>query len=91
MARIEATRAGADALRKLASDLQGSNNDLESCCNTLKSTISGLGGLGDFSSQIMDIVEQVTSSQVQGREAVEQLCGRIHALASRIESICGSL
>lgn len=91
MARIEATRAGAESLRKLAADLQGSNNDLESCCNTLKSTISGLSGLGDFSSQIMDIVEQVTSSQVQGREAVEQLYGRINVLASRIELICGSL
>lgn len=91
MARIEATRAGAESLRKLASDLQSSNSDLESCCNTLKSSISGLSGLGDFSSKIMDIVEQVTSSQVQGREAVEQLCGKINALASRIESICSSL
>ena len=35
MARIEATKAGAESLRKLASDLQRSNNDLESCCNTL--------------------------------------------------------
>jgi hypothetical protein len=91
MARIEATKAGAESLRKLASDLQRSNNDLESCCNTLKRTISGLSGLGDFSSRIMDIVEQVISSQFQGREAVEQLCIRINALASRVESICGLL
>ena len=91
MARIEATKAGAESLRKLASDLQRSNNDLESCCNTLKRTISGLSGLGDFSSRIMDIVEQVICSQFQGREAVEQLCIRINALASRVESICGSL
>ena len=89
MARIEATKAGAESLRKLASDLKRSNNDLESCCNTLKRTISGLSGLGDFSSRIMDIVEQVISSQFQGREAVEQLCIRINALASRVESSCG--
>ena len=91
MARIEATKEGAEALRKLASDLQSSNSDLESCCNTLKSSISGLGGLGDFTTQIMDIVEQVTSSQIQGREAVEQLSVRISSLASRIDSIAGSL
>lgn len=91
MARIEATQAGAESLRKLASDLQNSNTNLESCCNTLKSSISGLNGLGDFSSQIITIVEQVTHSQIQGREAVDQLCDRIHKLANKIDSICSSL
>ena len=91
MARIEATKEGAEALRKLSSDLRSSNSALESCCNTLKSSISGLSGLGDFTTLIMDIVEQVTNSQVHGRDAVDQLSGRLDVLASRVESMAGSL
>ena len=69
MAKIEATKMGAETLRKLASDLKNSNNNL----------------------QIMDIVEQIAVSQVQGSESVEQLCGRLNTLATKIESICDSL
>ena len=91
MAKIEATKMGAETLRKLASDLKNSNNNLQICSNTLKSSILGLDNLGDFSVQIMDIVEQIAASQVQGSESVEQLCGRLNTLAPKIESICDSL
>ena len=91
MARIEATKMGAETLRKLASDLKNSNNNLQICSNTLKSSILGLDNLGDFSVQIMDIVEQIAVSQSQGSEAVEQLCSRLNTLATKIESICSSL
>ena len=50
---------------------------MQICSNTLKSSILGLDNLGDFSVQIMDIVEQIAASQVQGSESVEQLCGRL--------------
>ena len=91
MTRIAATKMGAETLRKLASDLINSNNNLETCSNTLKNSILSFDNLGDFSVQIMDIVEQIAVSQSQGSEAVEQLCSRLNTLATKIESICSSL
>ena len=91
MTRIEATKMGAETLRKLASDLINRNNHLETCSNTLKNSILSFDNLGDFSVQIMDIVEQIAVSQSQGSEAVEQLCSRLNTLATKIESICSSL
>ena len=91
MARIEATKAGAEALRKLSTDLRSSLSNLETNSNTLKSKISGLNGLGDFAPQITDIANEVTQAQAQGRDAVEQLCNKLNSLVSRIESYCSSL
>ena len=91
MARIEATKMGAETLKKLASDLRNSNNKLEICSNKLKNSISGLGNLWDLSGRIMDIVEQIAVSPSQGSEGVEQLCSRLNTLATKIESICSSL
>ena len=91
MAKIEATREGAEALRKLATDLQNSSNDLEQCSGRLKSTVTGLNDLGDFASKIMDIVEQVVNAQSQGRESVDGLSQKLNTLAGRVEEIASNL
>ena len=90
MARYEISDAGLDALKKLKNDLEQSNTDLESCCNTLTSTIDGLSDLGPYKSKIDNLVETMTSAQKQGREAVETLCGKLDTLTSAMESLLSS-
>ena len=90
MAKFEISDAGLDALKKLKNDLQQSNTNLESCCNTLRSTIDALSDLGSYKSKIESLVETMTGAQKEGREAVETLCGKLDTLTSRMESILSS-
>lgn len=91
MTRYGISSEGALALKKLAKDMRGLNDDIEENGQTLLSTISGIGeGLGIYEEKIIDLVSSVNATQDKGRESVEQLSTRIEKLASNVEALVSS-
>lgn len=64
MARCAISREHADALRQLAKDLNETTQEIEESGETLRSTVSGLGGaLGIYETLILDLISQVKRAQ----------------------------
>ena len=88
MAQYGINKEGVDSLNQLAQDMSTINDDILENGKKLKATIVGLGdGLGVYESQILDLVDNVNTTQEKGRESVEQLTASVKKLAQTVQDL----
>ena len=88
MAKYGINPEGVASLNQLATDLQKINRDIEECGKKLKTTVGRYGDqLGIYEDQINELVNSVTGTQKNGREAIDQLTASVKKMAQDVQGL----
>lgn len=87
MAKYGINKEGVDALNQLANDLRSINQDIDDDGKRLRNTVESLGeNLGVYEEQILELIENVNTTQQKGGEPIQQLSMKIRKIASDAEA-----
>ncbi len=88
--KYAANNEGVAALRKMASAVTESLEELDGLTNTMKSTADGIADVGPHKASILEALEQISQSVKKASEPAESVAERLEDVADGYEEVIGS-